>query len=455
MNLLTKARLFLAQKLLAFGGTPITMESYRGQVTWGGQNAEAFINEGYAGNDIVYAVISLITNKTKVAPWGAYKIKDEKKYRQYKALISNITETTDFVQLENLKNQSLEPYNGDARLNELLKYPNQQDTWSDLIETWAAYKLSVGNAYIYGQLIQAGNNKGKPFTLTALPAQYMQLKANVNLIPSVVVGYQLYLGLTQDFTLEEILHDKFPNLRADANGMQLYGMSPLQAAYKTITRSNESKTAAIANLQNGGPQGIIYTDDQRMNGEAAVAQANALRNKLAEFSGARNKNKLATSAYKTGFTQIGLSNVDLDIINQEMWDMRLICNIYGVPSQLLNDPANKAEANAIQAEKALTTRAALPLLTAMQDNLNRKLQSDWGYKGQNIVVGFDISAYPELQEDRVSQVNWLDKSLLPLKERYRIMGLNPEGVSEEMLNTIYYQGQPLGDATEIIDVYGK
>ena len=150
------------------------MESLRGQVTWGGQNAEAFINEGYAGNDIVYAVISLITNKTKIAPWGAYKIKDEKKYRQYKALISNITETTDFVQLENLKNQSLEPYNGDARLNELLKYPNQQDTWSDLIETWAAYKLAVGNAYIYGQLIQAGNNKGKPFTLTALPAQYMR-----------------------------------------------------------------------------------------------------------------------------------------------------------------------------------------------------------------------------------------------------------------------------------------
>lgn len=431
------------------------MEIIRGQVTWGGQNAEAFINEGYAGNDIVYSVINLITNKAKVAPWSAYKIKDEKKFLQYKALISNPTDTTDWHMIESLKNQSLEVYTGDARLNELLKYPNQQDTWADLVEQWGAYKLTIGNAYVYGQLIQAGANKCKPFTLSTLPAQYMSIKADVNLIPSRVVGYQLYLGLTQNFTLEEILHDRFANLRADANGMQLYGMSPLQAAYKTIIRSNESKTAAVANLQNGGPQGVLYTDDQRMNGSAAVAQADALRQKLAEFSGARNKNKVATSAYKTGFTALGLSNVDLDIINQEMWDMRLICNIYGVPSQLLNDPANKAENNAIQAEKALTSRAALPLLTAMQDNLNRKLQSDWGYKGQNIVVCFDMSAYPELQEDRVSQVNWLDKSLLPLKERYKIMGVNPEGVSEEMLNTIYYQGQPLGETVELIDPYGK
>lgn len=437
---------------------PITASYLGGIVTWQGQDTQSFINDGYAGNDIVYSIINLITNKAKVAPWNVYKVKDEAKYKQLKSILKTPHLISDWKAIEELKSQSLEPYKGDARLNELLKYPNEEDTWADLVEAWGGFKLATGNSYIYGKLVEAGANTGKPLSLSALPAQYMSIVANVSVFPAVRQGYKLFMGVTYDFTREEILHDRMFNPKWSATGLQLYGMSPLAAAAKNITRSNEAKTASVANFQNGGPAGILFTDDLRMEGDTAVAQANALKASIVQNSGAKNKNKLATSGYKVGYQAIGLSNVDLDIIQQEMWDMRSLCNIYGVPSQLLNDPENKIQANSTSGEKALTVRAALPLLTTMRDNLNRKLATDWGYKGTNIIVDFDLSCYPELQQDKATQAEWLKDSMLPLRRRYEILGEPiPDYLSEDILNSIYVNGQaisePDGTVDSLIDPY--
>lgn len=427
--------------------TPITAEILKGIVTWAGQNAAAFVEQGYSENDIVYSIINLITNKAKVASWGAYKVVDEKKYKQYKSLLD--TQVKDWKKIQELKEQSLEPYKGDERLNELLKYPNEQDTWSDLVEAHCGFKLITGNAYIQAPLIGAGKNVGKPLFLSPLPAHYMSIIAQIGRVPALVEGYQLYLGTYYKFTKEQVLHDKYFNPRWNASGQQLYGMSPLQAANRKVTRLNESATASVANLQNGGPAGVLYVNHENFNGDNAVAQTNALKAKLVEFSGARNKNKIATSGYPVGWQSIGLSNVDLDIIQQEKHDLRSLCNVYGVPSTLLNDPDAKNENNQIAAEKALTVRAAIPLLVSLRDNLNRKFNTDWGFKGTNIVVDFDLSCYPELQEDKKAQAEYLDISMLPLRERYEIMGEEiPDYLTEEFLNTIFYRGQPVTDVPQ-------
>jgi hypothetical protein len=126
----------------------------------------------------------------------------------------------------------------------------------------------------------------------------------------------------------------------------------------------------------------------------------------------------------------------MDILDAEIFDMRAICNIYGVPSQLLNDPNNKTYNNQAEGEKALTTRCALPLLTALRDNFNRKLKNDWN-AGSDTVIDFDLSVYSELEGNKLEQVNWLEKSLLPLYRRYEILGESvPEWMDEATRNTI-------------------
>ena len=420
-----------------------------GLVTWSGQNAASFVNDGYAGNDIVYSIIKLITDKAKLAPFGVYKVIDEKAARKYKALMSQPDKIENFKKLETLHKKAFELYTGDSRLNDLLAYPNEDDAFSDLVEQWCGFKLITGNAFIYSKTIEAGANMGKPFALYALPSQYTAVIANTEVFPAVAVGYQLQYGPIFQFSRKEILHDKYFNPLWTATGNQLYGQSPLMAAAKTLTRSNEAKTAAVASFQNGGPAGVLFMNDENFDPISGQQQAQALKRAISEKGGAANYNSIAVSGYKVDWKQIGLSPVELNIIESEKWDMKALCNIYGVPSQLLNDADNKSYNNQLEGEKALTLRCAIPLLNSIRDNINRKLQSDWGYKGQNVYVDYDASIYAELEANKKEQVDWLNTAWwIAPKQKMDLMGLEvPDYIAPMELEKLYIPTsvQPIDD----------
>jgi len=409
----------------------------RGIVTWQGADQRSFVDDGYVANDIVYSIIKLITDKAKIAPFHVYKVVDEKAAKKYKSLAAQ--KDINLKELEQLHKKAYELYTGDQRLNELLKYPNEEDCWSDLVEQWCGFKLITGNSFIYGKLIEAGNNQGKPFELFALPSQYMAIIANINVFPPTRAGYQLYYGQMWSFDTKEILHDKYFNPQWGVTGGQLYGQSPLRAAAKNLTRSNEAKTAAVASFQNGGPAGVLFMNDERFDPTSGQQQAQALKTAVSQKGGAANFNSIAVSGYKVDWKQIGLSPVELNIIESEKWDLKALCNIYGVPSQLLNDSDSKTYNNQREGEKALTLRCAIPLLNALTENLNRKLHTDWGYKGTNLYVDYDISVYGELEANKSEQTDWLDKAWwISPKQKLDIMNIEvPDYIPTEELEKLY------------------
>ena len=409
----------------------------RGVVTWQGADQRSFVDDGYVANDIVYSIIKLITDKAKIAPFHVYKVVDEKAAKKYKSLAAQ--KDINLKELETLHKKAYELYTGDQRLNELLKYPNEEDCWSDLVEQWCGFKLITGNSFIYGKLIEAGNNQGKPFELFALPSQYMAIIANINVFPPTRAGYQLYYGQMWSFDTKEILHDKYFNPQWGVTGGQLYGQSPLRAAAKNLTRSNEAKTAAVASFQNGGPAGVLFMNDERFDPTSSQAQAQALKTAVSQKGGSANFNSIAVSGYKVDWKQIGLSPVELNIIESEKWDLKALCNIYGVPSQLLNDSDSKTYNNQREGEKALTLRCAIPLLNALTENLNRKLHTDWGYKGTNLYVDYDISVFGELEANKSEQTEWLDKAWwISPKQKLDIMNIEvPDYIPTEELEKLY------------------
>ena len=409
----------------------------RGIVTWQGADQRSFVDDGYVANDIVYSIIKLITDKAKIAPFHVYKVVDEKAAKKYKSLAAQ--KDINLKELETLHKKAYELYTGDQRLNELLKYPNEEDCWSDLVEQWCGFKLITGNSFIYGKLIEAGNNQGKPFELFALPSQYMAIIANINVFPPTRAGYQLYYGQMWSFDTKEILHDKYFNPQWGVTGGQLYGQSPLRAAAKNLTRSNEAKTAAVASFQNGGPAGVLFMNDERFDPTSGQAQAQALKTAVSQKGGSANFNSIAVSGYKVDWKQIGLSPVELNIIESEKWDLKALCNIYGVPSQLLNDSDSKTYNNQREGEKALTLRCAIPLLNALTENLNRKLHTDWGYKGTNLYVDYDLSVYGELEANKSEQTEWLDKAWwISPKQKLDIMNIEvPDYIPTEELEKLY------------------
>jgi HK97 family phage portal protein len=409
----------------------------RGIVTWQGADQRSFVDDGYVANDIVYSIIKLITDKAKIAPFHVYKVVDEKAAKKYKSLAAQ--KDINLKELETLHKKAYELYTGDQRLNELLKYPNEEDCWSDLVEQWCGFKLITGNSFIYGKLIEAGNNQGKPYELFALPSQYMAIIANINVFPPTRAGYQLYYGEMWSFDTKEILHDKYFNPQWGVTGGQLYGQSPLRAAAKNLTRSNEAKTAAVASFQNGGPAGVLFMNDERFDPTSGQAQAQALKTAVSQKGGAANFNSIAVSGYKVDWKQIGLSPVELNIIESEKWDLKALCNIYGVPSQLLNDSDSKTYNNQREGEKALTLRCAIPLLNSLTENLNRKLHTDWGYKGTNLYVDYDLSVFGELEANKAEQTAWLNTAWwISPKQKLDIMNIEvPDYIPTEELEKLY------------------
>jgi len=136
---------------------------------------------------------------------------------------------------------------------------------------------------------------------------------------------------------------------------------------------------------------------------------------------------------------------EMQQIENEKWNMRRLCNVWGVQSQMLNDPENKKFNNAQEAEKALTTRCALPELTSTRDNLNRK-GSVWGIPSGKI-VDFDVSVFTELQETVGETMRWVDPLLKqgwPLNRALEVLNIEsvPEPEADEMWITPS-MGQPI------------
>lgn len=436
----------------------VQMSIERGIVTWDGQNQSQIVRDSYIGNDLVYAIITLITQKAKVAPWFVYKVKNKVAQKQYLAKMQQPDKIANYNELKELKEQAFELYEGDAKLNELLKYPNSEDTWSDIIEQWVGFKKITGNAFMYAKQVgDVSMNRGKPLSLYMLPSQYMAIKVDVAQFPPVKTAYQLYYGQYIPFTTEEILHDKYFNPEWSATGGQLYGLSPLRAASKVLTRSNSSKEASVAMFDNMGPLGVLYMDDNRFDPISGEEQGRSLKTQISANTGSAKYGSTAVSGYKVGWQQMGLPAKDLQLIEAEKWDKEALCSIYGVPPVLLGNMDAATYNNMKEAEKSLTLRAVLPELISIRDNINRKLQSDWGYKNTDIFVDFDMTVYSELEANRSEQTTWLNTAWwLTPEQKLKIQGLAPDpNVPIEDYQKLYVPSglQPIDEFTNLpVDV---
>lgn len=426
-----------------------------GTITSPDDNKRSYITDGYNINDTIYSATNLIMDKIRIAPWGVYQVVDEGSLKLMRGLMSKKDLSgDDFKEIKRLRNKSLEPYENDDTLNRLLDYPNEYCTFSDFVAETSLFKMLTGGRMIWAELLDAGANAGKPYSLWSLPYQEVSIIAAKGW-PVREVGYKLEAWNLADPVIpkEAVMHDKYFNPNFSVTGDHLYGFSPLKAALKLVTRSNSANKAATANFQNGGPKTVIFIDDERLAGsDVGGTEIQQIKKILQgkEYTGADNTNKLAGTSYRIGAVPLGLDNVDLAIIESEKWDLRRFCNVFsGIPSQLLNDPENKSYNNQKEGEKALTTRAALPQLNSFRDNFNRKLSDDWGYGGKNIIIDYDMSVYSELQDDNQAKWQWVRELPVPWGYKLDMMGLDYDD-SPEMKEIMIPTGfQPIDGMNEV------
>lgn len=399
MSLLSRSLISKDFSIPAHRGT--SYQLINGRLVAYTDNLTNYLSKGYNINDIVYSIINLIMDKCRVAPWGIYEIVDEQAYKSLRGMMhKGEWKGKDYFKVLLLHSKALKPANNPGKWGDLIKNPNERCSWNDLIAYGIGYDCLIGNNYTWGSPLKAGANMGVPNELWLLPAQHTNIYST-DTFPTRVIKYGVNMWPTITYQPNEIMHEAEFNPNWEVNGAQLYGVPPLRAALGLLQRNNSSMTASASSFDNEGVKGILHLKGQpgNVDGELLVQEVGRLKETMVnEWTGAANRNRIGLGGYDMGWLPIGLNSEEMQLIESEKWDLRRLCNVFRVSSRMLNDPDNTAEANVEEAEKALTTRAALPRLIKKREAFNRKAVKDWGLD-KKYVIDFEMSAYGELSDD--------------------------------------------------------
>jgi hypothetical protein len=113
---------------------------------------------------------------------------------------------------------------------------------------------------------------------------------------------------------------------------------------------------------------------------------------------------------------MGLSPSDLQLIESGIIDLRTLCNIYSVPSQLFNDVSGTTFSNMEAAKKSLYTEAVLPNLNLFLNNFNNWFIDSWNVaENRNYCVEANTDSIEALQADQKVEAE---------KDKIKMEGIN-------------------------------
>jgi HK97 family phage portal protein len=331
---------------------------------WTSPTYNSLAKEGFCGNVIAYRCISLISRCVASV-----------------ALAAKEKET---------------PVGANHPLQRVLNTPNERQSRTSFIETMTSHLLLSGNGYVEA----ACNNEGTPVALFTLRPDRVNIATTSSGEVSYmyeVNGKRLALPSTGEANGETkaqalLLHLRFFNPLDD-----WYGMSPLEAAARSIDQHNAVSGHNLALLQNGGrPSGCLIvknaphglTEDQRTMLRAQVRE---------NYAGKANAGKILVLEGDFEWREMGFSLKDLDFISGKKLSSREISQAFGVPPMFVGVPGDATFSNYKEARFHLWEDTILPLLDMIVAELNSWLAPKFG---KDISIDYNPDAIPALAARR-------------------------------------------------------
>ncbi len=301
------------------------------------------------------------------------------------------------------------------QINNLLRQPSSKYGLAEFIEEIISYQLISGNAYIY----VSENEAGVPTELQILrPDRIKILNNNDYLVYKYMIN-----GLEYDFSDDEngicdILHLKNFHPLDD-----LYGLSSLSIAHKSIEQHNECLEWNKALLKNGArPSGAVV-----MNGNNATMsddQFERIKSQINEqVSGGENAGKIMLLEGGLDWREMSMSPKDMDFIETKNGSARDISLALGVPPQLLGIPGDNTYSNMSEARMAFWEETVLPLLNNLCNKLSTWLSAQFM---ENIEINYDPDSISALSSQR--QIIWQNvnnSTFLSDDEKRAMLGFSP------------------------------
>jgi len=385
------------------GGLPYPNWQFIGnmwvQMTDDGRN---YITKAYDANSYLRAIVEDIAGKASTAPVGLYKIKNGAKAKKYQNAVKASFSSQSFIKSMVLKAQAFDEVEQHPFLDLINTKPNTFQTGNQLRKELHGYKLVTGNSYMYASVKGEKYSQGlEPQRLWCIPSPTVNIVAGDLVNP--VKGYQVNYFSENIIDPRQVAHFKEMNLVADVTGNQwLYGRSKLSSARDTIGGFKQANVAQNTLFQNMGPLGIVSGsgEDSGLGEEQAIAIQDKFEQR---HTGLVNGGKLVVTPADVKFTAIGISPVDLNIIEAKGDLLQEICALYNYPKENFIGAENKASAGT--SDKKVITSCVLPLLREFDDVMTAYVRQAYG--DDSLVVISDTQYFEELQENRKELAEWL------------------------------------------------
>lgn len=361
VNIFENVKAFFQGQTKQSSTTRAIVETTLRQPIWTPKDYANFAKEGYCNNVYVFACVKTISLAIAGIPWIVYQ-------RQRNGEI---------IELPN------------HPLRNILERPNPWQGGSSFFEDVAGYLMLSGNAYIEA----VGPERGAPRELYVLRPDRMRVLPGDG--TQLVGGYEYTVnGETVKFTPEQILHLKTFNPLND-----WYGMSPIEAAARSIDQNNESRAWNVALLQNmARPPGALVTEQT-----LTEMQFERLKEDIERYyTGARNAGRPLLLEGGLDWKEMGLNAQEIAWLEGLKLSAREIAIAFGVPPELIGDSENKTYSNWQESRKAFYEETILPLMDWMKAELNNWLVPKFG--DSSVFIDYDKDEIEALSEDR--QTMW-------------------------------------------------
>lgn len=297
---------------------------------------------------------------------------------------------------------------------EVLSYINEHMTAYDYWEYVFSSLELTGNAYSW--IIE---HKG------TLPASLLPLIPSlIEPVPSsdakkLIEGYRYHVNnSSKHIDAEEMHHTRYYN---PLKSGYVIGISPLTSARMAYETGKRLARWNLNQIKNGNSmRGALKTDNPYFNDKDKRAEAmDSWRNR---FKGEEGES-IGVLYGGLDFKEFGVSQQDMDFLNQHKMTREDILGVYKVPPAVLGLFEYANYANAEQQEKFYWRNGMLPMLRKVESSYNEKFLPKFG-KEKGLFLAFDTSKIDVLQEneDAKSQV----------AKRYFDMGVPYNRVAEAL-----------------------
>ena len=310
-------------------------------------------------------------------------------------------------------------------------------TVKEFLKDWEAQALIFGEAIVFHLSRSTGDGL---IHLQIAPAQHVEMIYGT--FDNPVKGYNLDLSAdTKKFMPpENIWHVRlFPNLDYQ-EGKNFRGLSPIRVAARVINSEIFGDEIVENTFKRGMPPGILTKKTDAFNITNVEAQRKDMEATWdKKYSKRERAGKPIFTVGDLAWLPIGFSNLtDLQITEINKRALRTLCNMWGIPSRIMNDMEGGSYTKDKEDRKAIYTNRLIPDADLFWGGINKLLRtSGFRYKP-------DYTQIPELQDDKeatakIYQIGYNCNSV-QINELREVLQLEPdpqmEGLYKDDVETI-------------------